>query len=171
MESNDIILKAVPKIVSLMQKSRCEASLMEFCDYVWPVVEPAIPFVKGWAIEAIAEHLQAVTDGHITRLLMNVPPGFTKSLMTDVFWPAWEWGPKNMPWLRYVCASYSNHLTERDNMRCRNIVISDRYKALWGKRFIISNEQFTKIKFANEKTREKLATCVRRSGVGQRREK
>lgn len=145
-----------------------EGSLLEFSEYVWPVVEPAIPMIRGWAMEAICEHLEAVTAGHIKRLLMNVPPGFSKSLLTDVFWPAWEWGPRNMPWLRYVCASYSNHLTERDNMRCRNIVMSERYQRLWKSRFGISNEQFTKIKFANDKTGWKLATSVGGIGVGER---
>ena len=160
--------RAAKQLVKLEEARAYELNLMDFAEYVWPVVEPAIPFIRGWAIEAIAEHLEAVTKGQIKRLLMNVPPGFTKSLMTDVFWPAWEWGPRNMPWLRYVCASYSNHLTERDNMRCRNIVISDRYRRLWGTRFRISNEQFTKIKFANDKTGWKLATSVGGIGVGER---
>ena len=163
-----LLNNAFTSIEKLSDRSKFEGKLIDFAEYVWPVVEPAIPFVKGWAIEAIAEHLQAVTDGHIRKLLMNVPPGFTKSLMTDVFWPSYEWGPRNMPWLRYVCASYSNHLTERDNMRCRNIVISDRYKRMWGNRFKISNEQFTKIKFANDKTGWKLATSVGGIGVGER---
>lgn len=162
------IAKAGIQIAKLQEREVYEARLIDFAEYIWPVVEPAIPFVRGWAIEAIAEHLQAVTEGHIRRLLMNVPPGFTKSLMTDVFWPAWEWGPRNMPWLRYVCSSYSNHLTERDNMRCRNIVISDRYQKMWSSRFKISNEQFTKIKFANDRTGWKLATSVGGIGVGER---
>jgi predicted phage terminase large subunit-like protein len=147
---------------------KCENSLLDFASHVWPVCEPAIPFIKGWVLEAVCEHLEAVSYGHIRRLLINVPPGFTKSLMTDVFWPAWEWGPQNMPWLRYVCASYSNHLTERDNMRCRNVIVSDRYQKLWGNRFGISNEQFTKVKFANDKTGWKLATSVGGIGVGER---
>lgn len=154
--------------LDLGKMAECEKKLIKYCEYVWPVVEPAIPFEIDWTICAIADHLQAVTDGYIRRLLINVPPGFTKSLMTDVFWPSWEWGPKNMPTLRYVCASYSNHLTERDNMRCRNIVISDRYRKFWGSRFRISNEQFTKIKFANDKTGWKLATSVGGIGVGER---
>lgn len=168
MTPSPFFLKAVTAIAKVKQRERCEGNLIDFVEYMWPVVEPAIPFIKGWAISAIAEHLQAVSEGYITRLLMNVPPGFTKSLLTDVFWPAWEWGPLNMPWLRYVCASYSNHLTERDNMRCRNIVTSDRYQSLWGSRFKISNEQFTKIKFANNKTGWKLATSVGGIGVGER---
>ncbi len=167
MDAN-LIAKAAVRISKLQESQRYENSLIDFSEYVWPVVEPAIPFVKGWAIEAIAEHLEAVTFGQIRRLLINVPPGFTKSLLTDVFWPAWEWGPRNMPTLRYMCAAYSNHLTERDNMRCRNIVISDRYKRLWGNRFKISNEQFTKIKFANDRTGWKLATSVGGIGTGER---
>src|SRR5262249_31442445 len=50
-------------------------------------------------LEAICDHLEALTFGDIAsnRLLINVPPGFMKSLLVDVFWPAWEWGPCNMP--------------------------------------------------------------------------
>jgi len=169
-DSNKLALltKIGARLKELEEAERYENSLIEFASYVWPVVEPAIPFVRGWAIEAVAEHLEAVTYGHIRRLLINVPPGFTKSLMTDVFWPAWEWGPKDMPWLRYICASYSNSLTERDNMRCRNVVVSRRYQKLWKNRFAISGEQFTKIKFANDKTGWKLATSVAGIGVGER---
>jgi len=31
-----------------------------------------------------------VTFGEITRLVINVPPGFMKSMLVDVFWPAWD---------------------------------------------------------------------------------
>jgi hypothetical protein len=53
-------------------------------------------------------------------------------------------------------------------MRCRNIVVSERYKHFWGQRFKISNEQFTKIKFANDQTGWKLATSVGGIGTGER---
>jgi hypothetical protein len=48
--------------------------------------------VEGWPLEAICLHLEALTFGDIpsNRLLINVPPGFTKSLLVGVFWPAWE---------------------------------------------------------------------------------
>lgn len=152
----------------LQTKEDCEANMLDFAEYMWPVVEPSRPFVRGWVLEAIADHLGAVTDGHIKRLLINVPPGFTKSLMTDVFWPAWEWGPRNRPSNRYVCFSYSSHLTERDNLRCRNVVQSDRYQKLWGDRVKLSAEQFTKVKFSNLHTGWKLATSVGGIGVGER---
>jgi predicted phage terminase large subunit-like protein len=162
------VSRAAAKLLEKQEARAMEGRLMDFVRYVWPVVEPSIPMVEGWAIDAIAHHLEAVTAGEIRRLLINVPPGFMKSLLTNVFWPAWEWGPKNRPWYRYVCASYSNHLTERDNLRCRNVVMSERYQRLWRGRFRISNEQFTKVKFANDQTGWKLATSVGGIGVGER---
>lgn len=163
-----ILYKATSRIKTLKIKEKCEENMLDFVEYVWPVVEPSRPFIRGWVLSAIADHLRAVTDGHIKRLLINVPPGATKSLMTDVFWPAWEWGPRDMPSMRYVCFSYSSHLTERDNMRCRNVISSSRYQELWGDRCTLSREQFTKVKFGNLQTGWKLATSVAGIGVGER---
>jgi hypothetical protein len=43
--------------------------------------------VEGWPLEAICIHLEGMTFGDIesNRLLINVPPGFMKSLLVDVF--------------------------------------------------------------------------------------
>ena len=76
----------------------CIGGLVPFVRYFWSILEPETKLVEGWLLDAIAEHLEAVTLGKITRLLINVPPGSMKSLMTQVFWPAWEWGPMSMPY-------------------------------------------------------------------------
>lgn len=148
------------------QQSR--GGLLHFIRDYWPVVEPARPLVEGWPLEAVCEHLEAVTDGEILRLLMNVPPGFMKSLLTNVFWPAWEWGPRGMPWLRYIAASYSQALTVRDNVRFRNIIMSPLYKEQWGDVFGASRDTFSVLKVANDKTGWKLATSVGGVGTGER---
>lgn len=106
--------------------------LLDYTRLLWPVLEPGRKFIDGWAIGAVAEHLEAVTLGQITRLLINVPPGYSKSLMTDVFWPSWEWGPRKRPHLRYVSASYSGDLTLRDNGKCRDLIGSSLYQSHWG---------------------------------------
>jgi hypothetical protein len=53
------------------------------------VLEPSTPFVDGLHIQAICLHLQAITEGRLAHLIINVPPGHAKSLLTAVFWPAW----------------------------------------------------------------------------------
>jgi hypothetical protein len=64
-------------------------SLREFVRQAWAVVEPSTPFVPGWHIDAIVEHLEAVTRGQIRNLLINVPPRHMKSLLVSVFWTDW----------------------------------------------------------------------------------
>lgn len=145
-----------------------EESLTDFVSLLWSTVEPTRPYVRGWAIDAVLEHLEAVHRGEIRKLLMNVPPGFMKSLATDVFFPAWEWGPKNQPGLRYVCASYSHDLTIRDNVRTRWVMESDVYRHLWGDRFHLIDEQNAKQKFANNHHGWKLATSVHGLSTGER---
>src|SRR5215475_15327036 len=95
--------------VRLERKAQAKAGgLVQFVRYFWSVVEPETKLIEGWLLDDIAMHLEAVTLGKITRVLINVPPGSMKSLMVNVFWPAWEWGPMDMPHKRYVSFSYSS---------------------------------------------------------------
>ena len=48
--------------------------LGDFVRQAWPILEPSTPFVPGWHIDAIIEHLEAVARGQIRNLLVNVPP-------------------------------------------------------------------------------------------------
>mgnify|MGYP000991667740 CR=1 FL=1 len=140
--------------------------LIEFVRHFWATLEPQTEFVDGWPLRAICEHLEAVTFGEINRLLMNVPPGFMKSLLTDVFWPAWMWGPMNLPHKRFVTFSYSAALTERDNRRMLALIMSPDFQVLWGERFGLMKKGETLV--SNDKTGWKLASSVGGVGTGER---
>lgn len=122
-------------------------SLAEFSRRAWPVLEPVTPIKWGWCLDAICEHLEAVTNGEITHLVMNVPPGSMKSLLTSVFWPAWEWGPRNLPHHRIISTSHSGNLALRDNIKARRLIKSDWYQRRWP--LDILDDQDTKFKFEN----------------------
>jgi predicted phage terminase large subunit-like protein len=143
---------------------RC--GLLQFVRDFWHVLEPGTKFREGWALEAMCEHLEAVTFGEIKNLLINVPPGFMKSLLTDVFWPAWEWGPMGLGHLRYVAFSYSSSLTERDNGKFRDLIIHPDYQALYHDKFRVRKIGETKV--SNWKHGWKLATSVGGVGTGER---
>lgn len=151
-----------------LDKTDSEESLRSYLECAWHIVEPNREFVPGWHIDATCEHLEAVSEGHITRLLINIPPGCMKSLTTNVFFPSWEWGPKGRPDLRYVGASYSEGLTVRDNRRTRNIIQSDWYQQLWGDRFHLTTDQNAKIRFDTNHTGFKIATSTGGLGTGER---
>lgn len=149
----------VRKQLAAIEKRKCELSLAEFVRSAWSVIEPGQPYVHGWHIDFICFHLEAITDEvmlddetYYNRLLVNVPPGTMKSLLIGVFWPAWEWGPRNLPHMRYVCASHSQDLAIRDSLRMRRLVTSEWYQSHWGDRVVMTGDQNAKAKFENTKT-------------------
>lgn len=87
--------------------------------------------MHNWHIDAICAHLEAITDGRINRLLINVPPGSSKSLIVSVLWPAWEWGPKGLRSLRFLTTSFAEGNVKRDTRKHRDLTMSDWYRALW----------------------------------------
>ena len=151
-----------------LMKYKAEHRLIDFIRLTWPILEPAQPLIVGWAMEAICEHLEAVTRGQIRNLLINVPPGFSKSLCTNVFWPAWEWGPQNRPDLRYISWSYSHHLTKRDNERCRDLIQHPMYQALWGDRFKLKKDSNEKVNYKTDRQGFRLASSIGGVGTGER---
>ena len=140
-----------------LEREVCAESLAVFARRAWPVLEPATPLKWGWALDAICEHLEAVTSGQIRRLLINVPPGSMKSLLTSVIWPAWEWGPKGLAQMRYLGTSHKQDLAVRDNTKCRRLIQSNWYQHNWP--LTLTGDQNAKTKFENDKTgfREAMA--------------
>jgi predicted phage terminase large subunit-like protein len=148
------------------EEKKSHHKLINFVRYFWDVLEPVEPFVDGWVLQGLCDHLEAVTHGDIKRLLANVPPGFMKSLLTDVFWPAWEWSAMDMPHLRYVAFSYAAHLTERDNNKFLMLLQSKKFQDMYGDKFGLVEQG--KVKVSNDKTGSKFASSVDGVGTGER---
>ena len=134
------------------EREYCKRRLSNFVRRAWHVVEPAQEYVHGWHLDAIGEHLEAVTDGQILRLAIAVPPGSMKSLISGVFWPMWEWGPRSLPSTRIIATSHSENLAIRDNLRAKRLVTSDWYQGLWGDTVEITVDQKSKTNFENTAT-------------------
>jgi hypothetical protein len=64
------------------ERLRLEGSLIEFVEEAWPYVDAA-EYQPSWAIDALCEHLRAVTEGRISRLLVNFPPRCGKTIITS----------------------------------------------------------------------------------------
>src|SRR5687768_14830025 len=104
-------------------------TLAAFVQQAWHVLEPSTSLRWGCALNAICQHLEAVTAGQLNRLLINCPPGMAKSLLCSVFWPAWSWGPAGRAHERFLSFSYSDRLSIRDNRRTRLLVQSAWFQA------------------------------------------
>jgi len=137
--------------------------LRTFVEKAWPLVEPDTEFRGNWHIDVLCDVLQQVTDGDIKRLIINVSPGCSKSLMVSVFWPAWEWATN--PALRYLTASYGSHLTIRDNLRLRTIVTSPWYQRHFPLQ--LADAQKSKVRFNTSAGGWRIASSVGGVGTGE----
>lgn len=148
-----------------IEREYCKRSLSNYIKKSWPQIEPGIPYVHGWHMDAIGEHLQACVTGEITRLLINIAPGTSKSTATSVFLPSWIWGPYGWPEARVIGASYEQSLATRDNRRNRILVESDWYQERWPLELV--SDQNEKTGFENVK-RGWRQSCAVKSMTGKR---
>lgn len=113
-----------------ISKRAAEKSLIEFTRQAWHIVEPQAEFRDNWHLHLVADYLENLYDDpSASDLVVNVPPGCMKSLLTCVMFPAWVWAKD--PSKRFMGASYSEELSIRDAMKTRDIILSDWYKKNW----------------------------------------
>lgn len=143
----------------------------------WPSVDSQ-PLIWGWHNDAIVEHLEAVTRGHIRKLLINVPPGATKTISVQIMWPSWEWicnqhprtehNPTGLrPDLRYIYSTYSEQLALDKALEHRRLLESEWYQERFGDRWQPSPDQWGQAKFSNQQGGWRLATSVGGIATGQ----
>jgi predicted phage terminase large subunit-like protein len=154
-----------------LERADCEDSLYEFLKAAWRYIDPS-PWKDSWAIDAVAEHLQAVCDGELRRLIINISPRCSKSSLVSVAFPAWTWaqpknGPTSGPGVPFLFASYANQLSLRDSVKCRRLIESPFYQERWGNRFSLTSDQNTKSRFSNDKGGERLITSIDGATTGE----
>jgi predicted phage terminase large subunit-like protein len=166
-----------PKVISKkkqlleIDRANCEDSLYLFLRSAWRYLDSS-SWRDGWPIEAVAEHLQAVVDGEIRRLIINIPPRMGKSSITSVALPAWTWAQREAsptcgPGVQFLHASYANQLSLRDSVKCRRLIESSWYQERWGDRFSLNSDQNTKSRFSNDKGGERLITSIGAAVTGE----
>jgi predicted phage terminase large subunit-like protein len=146
------------------EAERLESSLIDFVEAAWPAVDGSV-YQSNWAIDALCDHLQAVTEGQISRLLVNFPPRCGKTLVTSVCWPAWTWARRERNYrsgagVRFLCGSYGHTLAMTNSNLTRRLILSPWYQGLWANRFALRIDQNAKSQFDNTRGGSRLATSV-----------
>jgi predicted phage terminase large subunit-like protein len=148
-----------------LQAERASCNLKQFVIQGWHVLEPGTPFVDGIHVDAICEHLQAMIEGRIKDLIINIPPGLAKSMICAVFFPAWVWIKR--PEYRFLYSSYKAEYAIRDSVKCRTLIQSNWYQERWADRFQLKTDQNEKSKFENDHMGYRETTSVG-TGTGAR---
>lgn len=107
--------------------SVCADSFYQFVREFWSVVIPEEP-VWNWHIEYLCNEMQKVAELVFCQqpkeydLIINVPPGSTKSTICSIMFPAWAW--TRMKTARTICGSYAYPLAMDLSRKSRDIVTS-----------------------------------------------
>lgn len=139
----------------------------DFYAYVkaaWHILEPGAPFIDNWHIRVICEHLQAISERRLcppdeaATLIINIPPGSTKTTVVSVAWPTWEWITD--PTLRYMTGGREADLATRDALASRRLITSAWYQDRWGFLYTLTGDQNAKTRYENDQRGYRLTISV-----------
>jgi predicted phage terminase large subunit-like protein len=103
--------------------------------FLW--LNPGATFLPNWHIRAIAYQLERVRRGEITRLIINLPPRYLKSITVSVAFAAYLLGLE--PQRRIVAISYGDELSAKHASDFRSVVNSPWYGRAFPKMRIARN--------------------------------
>ena len=110
---------------TLLKQKQAKLNLYEFTKQAWDNIETD-EFLDGWYIKAECDYMQAVFEGRISNLIINVPPRTLKSTISSVMFIAWVWA--NNPKKKFMTASYSAILSYDIHNKCRSLINSEWYQ-------------------------------------------
>ncbi len=99
----------------------------QFIRLAWPHIGDPNPYVHGWHIEAIAAELQESIESR-TNIVLNSPPGTTKTIITRVMYPAYIWGSN--PQAKIVVYNKNDEQIEGLEALLK-LLRSDWYQEIW----------------------------------------
>ena len=146
----------------------CRRDFFEFVKYFWDTIIPEEP-VYNWHIPYLCKELQAIAERVKARLpkendlLINIPPGTTKTTICVIMYPAWVWTID--PTQRILTTSYSSSLAEKSSVKSKDIIKSKKYSLLFPE-VEIRHDIDNRANYQNTKGGERLALGLKGSALG-----
>lgn len=100
-----------------------------FAQRAFEIVRPNVAYEWNWHLGCIAEHLEAMYRGEISRLIINLPPRSLKSYLVSSTFPAWVLGKQ--PGAKFINTSYGLTVVEQNARNCKLILKSEWYQKLF----------------------------------------
>lgn len=133
-EKKNKLMELLLQNPDIAQAELCRRSLFHFMKTFWGVISPEEP-KWNWHIPYLCGELQTLAERVARKepaeydLIINIPPGTTKSTTCTVMFPVWCW--TRWPWMQFIAASYSGALSLEHSVKSRDIVKSDLFNRLF----------------------------------------
>lgn len=112
----------------------CDNSLYRFIQTFWEEVSNDI-YKPNWHIEYLCHELEQIAyqvaenQPKLHDLIINIPPGTTKTITCSIMFPVWCWTKWHH--LRFITASYSAALSLESAEYSRDLIRSEKFRSLY----------------------------------------
>jgi predicted phage terminase large subunit-like protein len=147
--------------------SICEESFFEFFLEFWETIE-AVELVPNWHIKYLCDELQDVYNVWARKenqadVLINVPPGTSKSTTVTQLFPAWLW-LKNSG-IRILSSSHTAPLAISHSVKSRQCLKSPKFQRLWPGLIEFQDDQDGKTDYRNKGLGQRFSTSTGTGGA------
>src|SRR5580700_10240756 len=117
---------AYKELLDLRDAEFARRDFRKFIPFMYKVLEPDLDYKEHIVTAAICEHLQAVSNKQISRLLISCPPQFGKSNIASVAWSDWDW--IDNPTRRFLNVSFKMTLASKFSIDALKLWKSEWYQ-------------------------------------------
>lgn len=140
----------------------CSRRFYRFFLEFWETIEAA-ELIPNWHIEYICDELQRVYEVWESGesqddVLLNVPPGSSKSTIVTQIFPAWLW-VRNQS-IRVISSSYAADLATAHAVKTRDLLKSDKFIRLFPGLIEFKSDSDGKTHYKNTKKGERFVTST-----------
>lgn len=140
----------------------CRRSFYEFFLEFWETIE-AVELIPNWHIKFICDRLQQVYETWEKGegqpdVIINVPPGSSKSTMVTQLLPAWLW--VRNPAIRVISSSYAKDLSTAHAVKTRDCLKSDKFALYYPGLIDFKQDSDGKTAYKNTKKGERFVTST-----------
>jgi len=122
-ESDTLQKKLLLRKKTFDLKNLARENYLKFVKQVWP------EFIEGPHHVQIAKKFQALAEGKIKRLIVNMPPRHTKSEFASYLFPAWMMGRD--PKLKIIQTTHTAELSYRFGRKVRNLMEENTFQDIF----------------------------------------
>ena len=118
----------------MIRAERCRRSFPLFVRTFWPIISPD-KLKWNWHMDYICKELEKVAilvANNLPKkhdLIINIPPGTSKTSIVSIMFPVWCW--TKWHWMRFITASYSGALSLESAEKSRDIIRSELFKQIF----------------------------------------
>ena len=113
--------------ISLENKRAIQGDFLLFCKSMFALEGKT--WLDNWHQKAICDALEKVAIGKTKRLIINIPPRYSKTEISVINFMAWSMGL--FPDSEFIHASYSKRLATNNAYKTRALMMSDAYQAVF----------------------------------------